>query len=70
MTQLLLASQSSGRAAMLRAAGLDFETTAAHVDEDWNMATWGEDSAAMERRAFRLSEFAAAAEVLRHLRTA
>lgn len=34
MTQLLLASQSSGRAAMLRAAGLDFETTAAHIDED------------------------------------
>ncbi len=31
---LLLASQSSGRAAMLRAAGLDFETTAAHVDEE------------------------------------
>ena len=31
---LLLASQSSGRAAMLRAAGLDFETSAAHVDED------------------------------------
>ena len=34
MTQLLLASQSSGRAAMLRAAGLTFETTAAHVDEE------------------------------------
>ncbi|MBL0769519.1 Maf family protein [Sphingopyxis sp. XHP0097] len=34
MTQLLLASQSSGRAAMLRAAGLVFETTAAHIDED------------------------------------
>lgn len=31
---LLLASQSSGRAAMLRAAGLNFETTAAHVDEE------------------------------------
>jgi len=31
---LLLASQSSGRAAMLRAAGLDFETSAAHVDEE------------------------------------
>lgn len=31
---LLLASQSSGRAAMLRAAGLDFETAAAHIDED------------------------------------
>lgn len=31
---LILASQSSGRAAMFRAAGLSFETTAAHVDED------------------------------------
>ncbi|KTE45720.1 MULTISPECIES: Maf family protein [unclassified Sphingopyxis] len=31
---LLLASQSSGRAAMLRAAGLSFETSAAHVDEE------------------------------------
>lgn len=34
MTLLVLASQSSGRAAMLRAAGLDFDTTAAHVDEE------------------------------------
>jgi septum formation protein len=34
MTGLVLASQSSGRAAMLRAAGLAFETTAAHVDEE------------------------------------
>ena len=32
--KLLLASQSSGRAAMLRAAGLTFETSAAHVDEE------------------------------------
>ncbi|HZG32635.1 MAG TPA: Maf family protein, partial [Sphingopyxis sp.] len=31
---LLLASQSSGRAAMLRAAGLTFETSAAHLDEE------------------------------------
>src|SRR5690606_8321235 len=31
---LLLASQRSGRAAMLRAAGLDFETSAAPVHED------------------------------------
>lgn len=31
---LLLASQSSGRAAMLRAAGIAFEATAAHVDEE------------------------------------
>lgn len=34
MTQLLLASQSAGRANMLRAAGLQFETTPAHVDEE------------------------------------
>jgi septum formation protein len=33
-TGLLLASQSSGRAAMFRAAGLTFETSAAHVDEE------------------------------------
>ena len=41
---------------------------AAHADEDWNMAAWGQDAAAIERRAFRFGEFAAAAEVLRHLR--
>ena len=34
MTQIVLASQSSGRAAMLRAAGIAFEATAAHVDEE------------------------------------
>lgn len=34
MTGLILASQSSGRAAMLRAAGIEFETTPAHVDEE------------------------------------
>ena len=34
MTQIGLASQSSGRAAMLRAAGIAFEATAAHVDEE------------------------------------
>ena len=27
---------------------------AAHVDEDWNMAQWGKDEMAMQRRAFRL----------------
>lgn len=32
--QLLLASQSTGRANMLRAAGLKFETSPAHVDEE------------------------------------
>lgn len=34
MTRLLLASQSGARAAMLRAAGLDFDISAAHVDEE------------------------------------
>ena len=40
---------------------------AAHVDEDWNIAQWGEDELAMQRRAFRFAEFAAAAMVLRLL---
>jgi len=38
--------------------------TAAHVDEDWQMAQWGRDDIALERRAFRHAEFAAAATVL------
>jgi chaperone required for assembly of F1-ATPase len=37
---------------------------AAHVDEDWNIAQWGEDELAMQRRAFRFAEFQAAATVL------
>ncbi len=37
---------------------------AAHVDEDWNMALWGKDEMAMQRRAFRFSEFQAAASGL------
>jgi chaperone required for assembly of F1-ATPase len=37
---------------------------AAHVDEDWNMAQWGRDALALERRAFRFAEFEAAATVL------
>jgi chaperone required for assembly of F1-ATPase len=37
---------------------------AAHVDEDWNIAQWGDDELAMQRRAFRFAEFAAAAMVL------
>ena len=40
---------------------------AAHIDEDWNMAQWGKDEMAMERRAFRHAEFAAAALVLQSL---
>ncbi|HLL27916.1 MAG TPA: ATP12 family protein [Xanthobacteraceae bacterium] len=37
---------------------------AAHVDEDWNIRQWGEDSEAAHRRAGRLSEFEAAAKML------
>jgi chaperone required for assembly of F1-ATPase len=38
---------------------------AAHLDEDWQMAHWGRDERALERRAFRRSDFDAAAAVLR-----
>jgi chaperone required for assembly of F1-ATPase len=40
---------------------------AAHVDEDWNMAQWGRDEMAMQRRDFRHAEFQAAAMVLQSL---
>jgi chaperone required for assembly of F1-ATPase len=39
--------------------------TAAHLDEDWNIEQWGEDELAMQRRAVRFAEFAAAARVLK-----
>jgi len=42
--------------------------TAAHVDEDWNMQTWGRDQLALERRAFREAEMRAAGAVLTALR--
>jgi chaperone required for assembly of F1-ATPase len=38
---------------------------AAHVDEDFQMAQWGRDEAAIERRAARFTEYEAAATVLR-----
>lgn len=37
---------------------------AAHVDEDWNIAQWGEDAEATARRRFRGTEMRAAAAVL------
>jgi chaperone required for assembly of F1-ATPase len=37
---------------------------AAHVEEDWNEAQWGRDELALERRAFRWTEFQAAVLVL------
>jgi chaperone required for assembly of F1-ATPase len=42
--------------------------TSAHVDEDWQMEQWGRDSLAMERRAHREAEMAAAAKILRLLK--
>jgi chaperone required for assembly of F1-ATPase len=43
----------------------DAAWAAAHVDEDWQMSQWGRDDAALDRRAFRFTEFQAAATVLR-----
>lgn len=47
------------------AISADAAWQAAHVDEDWNMTQWGQDEMALQRRAFRFAEFAAAAAVLR-----
>ena len=54
----------------LAAGRLDADAAwaAANVDEDWNMATWGEDALALERRDFRRRELQAAARVLDALR--
>jgi len=41
---------------------------AAHVDEDWQMAQWGRDDVALERRAYRQAELQAAVKVLDALR--
>lgn len=42
----------------------DFAWDAAHVDEDYNIAQWGEDAEAMARRAVRRQEFDAAIAVM------
>lgn len=51
----------------LAAGRLDTDATwaAAHVDEDWNLASWGRDDAAMARRAIRFAEMQAAARMLK-----
>jgi chaperone required for assembly of F1-ATPase len=33
------------------------------IDEDWNIAHWGEDAEAASRRSHRLTEFTAAAKL-------
>jgi chaperone required for assembly of F1-ATPase len=47
---------------------VDAGWAAAHVDEDWNMAKWGSDEQALERRAHRFTEMQAAAQVLSMIR--
>jgi chaperone required for assembly of F1-ATPase len=49
---------------------VDEAWAAAHVDEDWNMDTWGRDAPALERRELRFAEMKAAARVLALLATA
>jgi chaperone required for assembly of F1-ATPase len=50
----------------LAAGRLDVEAAwnAANVDEDWNIAQWGRDELALERRAVRFADMRAAATVL------
>lgn len=47
------------------ALGPDAAWDAAQVDEDWQMAQWGRDDLALQRRAYRRAEFDAAVTVLR-----
>jgi len=42
---------------------------AAHVDEDWNAEKWGHDEEVVSRRAARLVDFRAAAQVLKALQS-
>lgn len=42
---------------------------AAHVEEDWNIAKWGQDAEAIERREMRRGEFDAGVALLRFLRS-
>jgi chaperone required for assembly of F1-ATPase len=60
----LTGSALLGLALAHRFRSADEVWTAAHVDENWNSETWGEDELARERRALRRAEFDAAALVL------
>ncbi len=51
-------------AVLRRRLSADDAFAAAHLDEDWNMETWGSDDLALQRRAFRLADMRAAAAVL------
>lgn len=60
---LLALAQAHGRVAA------DEAWAAAHVDEDWQIAQWGEDAEAMARRRLRRAEFDAAFRLLDLLRS-
>jgi chaperone required for assembly of F1-ATPase len=69
LTALASITQLTGSALIALMLGRGKLTTveawnAAHVDEDWNAQTWGEDREAAAKRAQRLSEFEAAAKLL------
>lgn len=49
---------------MRRAWSADDAWNAAHVDEDWQIAQWGEDAEARKRRQARAAEMLAAARML------
>ena len=54
-------------AIMLAAGGISVENawTAANVDEDWQIQTWGHDDEAMARRAGRYNEFCCCAKFVK-----
>jgi chaperone required for assembly of F1-ATPase len=67
---LSLATSLSGSALIALALGegaldVDAAWTAAHVDEDWNIEKWGDDSEATVRRVRRFADFRAAALALK-----
>lgn len=49
------------------AISIDEAWAAAHVDEDWNVDQWGEDTEALARRQHRYRDFAAASTLLEAL---
>jgi len=65
LTGLSMATSLTGSALLALAVAEGFLAPddawrAAHVDEDWNIAQWGEDDEAAARRADRYRDFAAA----------
>jgi chaperone required for assembly of F1-ATPase len=74
LTGLSMATSLTGSALLVLAVAEDFLAPeeawrAAHVDEDWNIAQWGEDAEATARRADRHRDFSAAMIALGRLKT-